>query len=1594
MRKISIINSYAPTKSKQQMLRESIEIHKKFNNPIILISHCSLPEDITDSVDYYIFEKDNTFNIVNTNLHWWIADENKKIIIPLNTSHEFLIIKAMRMALNIAKTLGYDFFRFTEFDNLYSDNGIAEIERLENLLVEQNKKFIFYYPEQAQFNDVYGIYYESCHFNGYIDSFLDVLETNFPKDLETYNRTFAQEQINCLEHFFFKYFSPFKDESILIGDYVKSYFSDSKINVSTKTDSIVTILNGNDGKRYLFMSNYNSMNYKFTFDNKQIIINNSYHYVDVSNRDNIEVTVEDDIEVLKTYKFNLNNYTEGGMIEFTKYKKLFDIVYDENENKITFTYVGDNPKEILISIKDIDSHTCIYSYKSYVSFGSQTWVIPLPKHVIDFKNDINFGGFLIQYFENDIEIGREEIFIKKIPIEKIKMDITNTEPIFNNYTEFFVDKVYDSLDIKNKNVVFDIGANVGLFTKFIKTQGAKKVYCFEPNPTAIKHLHNNFKDDDSVVLNDFAVSHKDGKIELNIDESNSLISSVFTQTNNKLNIDCYSFDTLFKKFNLNKIDLVKIDIEGGEFDIIDNLSEETFNKIDTFLIEYHDFYFTDGMEKVIKLINKLNINGYEVMDATPTHKHIFAYKKQQVNIESKKLKIVQIHLGLIPIPTDKWGAIEKIIWNYKLQLEKLGHQVDIKYPNEVEKGQYDIVHVHTANQALMLKEKGIPYFFTHHDHHAVVFGKTSFVYQQNSEAIEHSLMTMMPGEFLIDFFNNPYKTIYLPHGVDTQLYNIKNKTNFNNPNILCVANNIILESNEDRKGFRYAIEAAKILNYPITVVGPTNNNKNFFEQNKDLLDYDKITVLYDLNDDEIRKLYSSHWFFLNPSSIEAGHPNLTLLEALSSGCQVLATYEGVQEIHGLYRITRNSVEIANKIQEIMLSSRSNHLETQLDINKYDWSNIVKRLENIYNSFISCKNEYNSEETKKLLINSYESIRKMNNKSKEIKPKLNINYIKGAFAELNYYGNEKYIAEFVDGKTNEVVYAAELSSGMYGRTNRQYFTDWIINLRDKSGKLIESIPMKLQGKRVYIAFESKSLGDNLAWIPYVEEFRKKHNCHVITSTFWNDLFKSEYPEIEFVEPGVEVHNIIAMYSLGCFDPWGENKDMHPKDFRKIPLQQIASDILGLEFEEIKPKVHKNIYSPTVWSDDYNGKTVCITQHSTAQSKYWNNEKGWQEVVDYLNDNGYRVVVLGIGECKLKNVRDMTGEKPIQTIMSYIYNADFFIGISSGLAWLAWALGKNVILISGFTKPYNEFSCRRVYKPNVCNGCYNLNYVFDKGDWNWCPVHKGTDKQFECSKQISSQDVIREINNAKAGDESYMNWTEFYCPDYLGNVSKLDLEVATKDWGWNHYNIYEYSAVPIYYEVYKEKCYENNECRIEKNDIVVDIGANIGIFSRYASSKASQVYSIEPNSLNYKCLKLNEMFSTSINGAISDKNEKIKLFIDTTSGGHSLYETDINNTRTGQYEEVQAYTLENIMKMFNLPKIDFLKIDCEGAELVILNSLSDEMYSKINKIAMEYHHMMFDFDEDLRQNLIDKLIKLGYKFHMNSLGTHVQMMYFWR
>jgi autotransporter strand-loop-strand O-heptosyltransferase len=376
---------------------------------------------------------------------------------------------------------------------------------------------------------------------------------------------------------------------------------------------------------------------------------------------------------------------------------------------------------------------------------------------------------------------------------------------------------------------------------------------------------------------------------------------------------------------------------------------------------------------------------------------------------------------------------------------------------------------------------------------------------------------------------------------------------------------------------------------------------------------------------------------------------------------------------------------------------------------------------------------------------YDNLKKNKNNIVEVKNRVIIHFVKGPYVEIKGNIDSEYTVKFIDNKTGKVHYSTNIKNNCWCKCSIEYFVEWKIVIY-QNDKIWYEYVYNAKGKRVYIAMDSKALGDSLAWVSYVEEFRKQHDCEVITSTFMNHMFEERYPNVKFVEPGKAVENLYAMYCVGLFynDDSSINFFKNPIDPKTQTMQKMCSDILGLDFKEVKTLIKKRNVKI-----DKNLKQVCIGVFGTAQSKFWNNPTGWQDVVDWLNNKGYTVKLVS------KEGDDYMGNKlpkgiikhpngPLELVMDEMLKSKAFIGIGSGLSWLSWSLNVPTVLISGFSYDWAEMQdCIRVAAPRgKCEGCFNR-IRLDAGDWNWCPDHKGTDRQFECTKSITSEMVIKEL-----------------------------------------------------------------------------------------------------------------------------------------------------------------------------------------------------------------------------------------------------------
>jgi len=298
---------------------------------------------------------------------------------------------------------------------------------------------------------------------------------------------------------------------------------------------------------------------------------------------------------------------------------LFNFGFNGETNQITINYNGNEKLNFNISIRDMTSKAPMYWFNLPLEYPIFYWTIPIPIHIKKFKDNPNFRGFLVEFYDvetNELVFGQELIvnsnFYPRIPEFKFKPLDCN----YINYYEFFVDRCFDDLRLENLDTVIDIGANVGLFAKYMYSVNAKKVILVEANPylrESIEYHLDNDLETSTIYMNPVYKEHT--KIDFRFSKENSTIgSNVFDgnvgeygQLNNLISCDTITIDDIYKDNNYGRISLFKCDIEGGEYPIFESITDEQIGLVDRFMVEFHEN--TNGQINII--LEKLEKNNFE-----------------------------------------------------------------------------------------------------------------------------------------------------------------------------------------------------------------------------------------------------------------------------------------------------------------------------------------------------------------------------------------------------------------------------------------------------------------------------------------------------------------------------------------------------------------------------------------------------------------------------------------------------------------------------------------------------------------------------------------------------------------------------------------------------------------------------------------------------------------------------------------------------------------------------------------------------------------------------------------------------------------------
>jgi FkbM family methyltransferase len=195
-----------------------------------------------------------------------------------------------------------------------------------------------------------------------------------------------------------------------------------------------------------------------------------------------------------------------------------------------------------------------------------------------------------------------------------------------------------------------------------------------------------------------------------------------------------------------------------------------------------------------------------------------------------------------------------------------------------------------------------------------------------------------------------------------------------------------------------------------------------------------------------------------------------------------------------------------------------------------------------------------------------------------------------------------------------------------------------------------------------------------------------------------------------------------------------------------------------------------------------------------------------------------------------------------------------------------------------------------------------------------------------------------------------------------------------------------------EILINKVYKDGEVKLEKDDVVLDCGANIGIFSVYAAKKSKMVYAFEPSESEvaslYENRKLNNCNNIKIiPKAVLDINKNTKLCL-VESTCHFIVSPEIEHSVIqDQLDEktvtIKTISIDEFVKEENLKRVDFVKMDIEGSEEKALLGAKETLEKFKPKLAITIYHNFNDF---YKLPLLIKRLNPDYRVKVkNKKGT---------
>ncbi|MBI1920689.1 MAG: FkbM family methyltransferase [Geobacter sp.] len=204
--------------------------------------------------------------------------------------------------------------------------------------------------------------------------------------------------------------------------------------------------------------------------------------------------------------------------------------------------------------------------------------------------------------------------------EIIKIEADYKTPLYETIAEIFDYDCYQLKDVAltgNNSIIIDIGANIGVFSILMSKLCSGKILSYEPSKNNCEMFKRNIdiNNVNNIEIFDSAVGTVDGEVEMSMNPDESVSCRIKNDGGNSsdgeasFRVNSVRFDSILKKYSDFTVELIKIDCEGGEYDIIDQLTGDNSRNIRNITFEVHD---AGAHRNVQSISEKLVTLGYQV----------------------------------------------------------------------------------------------------------------------------------------------------------------------------------------------------------------------------------------------------------------------------------------------------------------------------------------------------------------------------------------------------------------------------------------------------------------------------------------------------------------------------------------------------------------------------------------------------------------------------------------------------------------------------------------------------------------------------------------------------------------------------------------------------------------------------------------------------------------------------------------------------------------------------------------------------------------------------------------------------------------------